>query len=104
MWFSHSPCSMNTDELVYASTKMFKSKQRPDELANLLNTVRGRDLSAVLEIGSDVGGTLLLWSALSKSDATLISIDMEVSEHIAIGWSVMLRDSQIGRASCRERV
>jgi len=46
------------------------------EIAELAKIISARRPSLICEIGTNLGGTLLLWCALAKPDAKIISIDM----------------------------
>jgi len=47
-----------------------------DEIAELARIVANLKPTAVMEIGTSKGGTLLLWAALASSDATIVSMDL----------------------------
>jgi predicted O-methyltransferase YrrM len=49
--------------------------QKATELAPLIALLRRRRLRAVLEIGTERGGTLYVWTRLAEPDALLISVD-----------------------------
>jgi predicted O-methyltransferase YrrM len=53
-----------------------RAAQKIRELTPLVRLLRGRRLDAVLEIGTDLGGTLYLWCRLAEPDATIVSVDL----------------------------
>jgi len=53
-----------------------KPAQVKDEIIELASLLDNLKPSAVLEIGTENGGTLFLWSRVASSDATIISIDL----------------------------
>lgn len=63
--------------------------QKPEELADMLDVLRGDPPRVILEIGSDKGGTLYAWRA-AFPDAALYAIDLTAGqpgtpEHIKYG-------------------
>ncbi len=50
--------------------------QKRGELSELLYLVEQHPLSAVLEIGTWTGGTLLCWCRLAEPDAVIVSVDL----------------------------
>jgi hypothetical protein len=50
--------------------------QKAGELAALIRLLRGRELRAVLEIGTARGGTLYVWCRLADPDAAIFSVDL----------------------------
>ncbi len=54
----------------------FKPVQLRSEITELLNILQKRNIHAMLEIGTDSGGTLFLFSHVSAPDAKIISINL----------------------------
>jgi len=50
--------------------------QKAGELAALIRLLRGRELRAVVEIGTARGGTLYVWCRLADPDAVIVSVDL----------------------------
>jgi cephalosporin hydroxylase len=53
-----------------------EAAQKVRELAQLIALLRSRKLNAVVEIGTDRGGTLYAWCQLAEPEATIVSIDL----------------------------
>jgi len=50
--------------------------QKVRELTPLVREVRALEPRVVVEIGTDLGGTLFVWCQLATADATIVSIDL----------------------------
>jgi predicted O-methyltransferase YrrM len=50
--------------------------QQRREITELLRMLKGRKLRTVLEIGTDKGGTLFLFSRIASPDATIVSMNL----------------------------
>jgi predicted O-methyltransferase YrrM len=57
--------------------KRLGATQKLRELAKFGRFLRGREMGTVVELGSERGGTLWMWSALAASDALIISVDLD---------------------------
>ncbi len=64
------------DWVEYAFDSPFKPWQVPAEITAFIQTVANRRPRAVLEIGTEAGGTLLLLTLAAAPDAIIISIDL----------------------------
>lgn len=56
--------------------KSIRPFQITPEISELFNVVKGLNPKVVCEIGTDLGGTLYLWSKAMQSGGLLISIDL----------------------------
>lgn len=52
-----------------------RARQALDEIVPLLELLRAERPGVVLEVGTDAGGTLLLWTHVASPDALLIALD-----------------------------
>lgn len=68
---------MGAVSLAKRAIEEFGAAQKDPELAALVSLLDGRELRRVLEIGTQDGGTLWLWSQLATPDARIISIDLD---------------------------
>lgn len=50
--------------------------QKPEEIVRLLELLRSDPPATVLEIGTDRGGTLFLWTRFAAPDALLVTVDI----------------------------
>ncbi|MFX0001879.1 MAG: class I SAM-dependent methyltransferase [Candidatus Hodarchaeota archaeon] len=66
----------NLVDFVISQKKIVKTQQISSELVSLLQKVKRLQPKYILEIGTLNGGTLFLFSRVSRKDAILISIDM----------------------------
>ena len=72
------------DNLAQIAVKNFGAVQHPQEVALVLRSLRDKTLSTVLEIGTMRGGTLQLWSLISKPDGLLVCVDdKETSQSVS---------------------
>ena len=53
-----------------------RAAQKIRELTPLVRLLRSGRLDTVVEIGTDLGGTLYLWCRLASPDATIVSVDL----------------------------
>lgn len=58
---------------LYRSIRPFQVRS---EIATLFETVRDNKPRVIGEIGSDMGGTLYLWSRILSEDGTILSVDL----------------------------
>jgi predicted O-methyltransferase YrrM len=68
------------DWVEFAFSSPFSPLQVPAEINAFIETVATRRPKRVLEIGTEMGGTLLLLTLAAAPDATVISIDMPTGE------------------------
>lgn len=66
--------------------EVFRSNQKPTEISRLLHHLAILRPKRVVEIGSQLGGTLVLFAAVAAEDAQLLSIDLTYSHprHVAL--------------------
>ena len=60
--------------------------QHPEELKGLIGFLRGHQISTVLEIGTEMGGTLWVWCQLCDPDGLVISVDLEDGPYSSGGY------------------
>ena len=59
-----------------ARLNLFRPRQNPDEIIELLTLLKNREVRNILEIGTSRGGTLYLFARMTDRSAKLISIDI----------------------------
>jgi predicted O-methyltransferase YrrM len=69
------PVGVRRDVTIAREAVARNAAQKATELAQLIGLLRRRKLSAVLEIGSERGGTFFVWTRIAEPDALLISLD-----------------------------
>src|SRR5262245_2494311 len=69
------PAGIQKDVAIARAAVARNANQKVSELARLIALLRRRRLGAVLEIGTDRGGTFYVWTRLAAPDALLISLD-----------------------------
>jgi predicted O-methyltransferase YrrM len=85
LWFTLSDRIRNLRERVtvddwveFAFHSPFVPDQLRDEIAAFIEQIAARRPQAVLEVGTEMGGTLFLLTLAASPDATIISVDMPV--------------------------
>lgn len=77
---------------------LFKANQKKIEIQQLLNLIEKLRPRYLCEIGSDKGGTLLLFSRIATTNAKLISIDLNYPAALAKAVPKLIRRGQ--NATC----
>jgi len=70
------------------------AKQEARELALLIPLVSSLAPLTILEIGSAVGGTILIWTVCGDCNARIISVDKDNNFHKEEVWRTWMREGQ----------
>jgi predicted O-methyltransferase YrrM len=83
--FADRPASSNLDGIIdysfNAANGLIRPGQVRSEILGLARRVQQLQPRTVVEIGTATGGTLFLWCALARPDATIVSIDLPGGIH-----------------------
>jgi predicted O-methyltransferase YrrM len=71
-----SPAFRDRDRVLARAAIRRGAAQKIRELTPLIQELRSHELGSVVEIGTDLGGSLYLWCRLAAADATIVSIDL----------------------------
>jgi cephalosporin hydroxylase len=82
----------------YRGTKISPTQQ-DEEIVALLRYLAERPPRTVVEIGTDTGGTLFLWSRIAAPDAVLVTIDQQPIGALGnfSAWAIVRRGFATGR-------
>jgi predicted O-methyltransferase YrrM len=71
-------CSLDeiVDEVFHYSNGFFAPVQHREELLGALREVAAAQPRYIVEVGTSLGGTLLLWSRIAHPEATIVTIDL----------------------------
>ena len=76
-------------------SKLVEASQVKEEITSFLGILKNKQPKIILEIGTEKGGTLFLFSRMASSDAKIISVDLPAGKFGAgyPGWRIPLYKS-----------
>jgi predicted O-methyltransferase YrrM len=91
-------------DLAIEAIDKHKAVQKLPELSRLLASIEGLRFETVLEIGTERGGTLWLWTQIATDDATIVSVDLKTWPGIVIAGRAKQRLHRIEGDSHEEEI